>query len=244
MQGIYRILNLITNMWYVGSASDIGKRWKDHKRDLRNGNANPYLQNAFNKYGAENFILEILMEVKGSREEVFAKEQEYLDEWMSTGQLYNLSSMARGSTLSGKNNGMYGKLHTEEWKRGQSKRSSGENNYWYGKDRSGKNNPFYGKHHTEKSCIKIGKGIAKPYSAFYNIKTSVFIPAGINLKEMCRKKDLDYTIMSKLKTGSTKRSHSGWSIMAENEICIEGILKESVRGGALYEDSTFCVGLV
>lgn len=39
----------------------------------------------------------------------------------------------------GKNNPMYGRHHSEEWKRTRSKQMSG------------KNNPFYGKHHTRKT---------------------------------------------------------------------------------------------
>ncbi len=114
MQGIYRILNLVTDKWYVGSAKNIGKRWKDHKRNLRKGTANPYLQNSFNKYGAENFILEILREVKGNHKELLAIEQEYLDEWMPTGQLYNLSSMASCCCLFGEDHPRFGKPVSEE----------------------------------------------------------------------------------------------------------------------------------
>ncbi len=101
MQGIYRILNLVTEKWYVGSAQNIGKRWATHRKSLRNNNNSPYLQNAFNKYGAKHFILEMLEEVKGSRKDIFDREQEYLDKWMPTGQLYNVSSIAGGGRCRG-----------------------------------------------------------------------------------------------------------------------------------------------
>ncbi len=114
MQGIYRILNLVTEKWYVGSAKDIGKRWKDHKGDLRGNRNSIYLQRAFNKYGASNFILEVLEEVKGSRKDLLAVEQKYLDKWLPTGQLYNLSSMATCCCLFGENHPRFGKPTSEE----------------------------------------------------------------------------------------------------------------------------------
>ena len=38
-----------------------------------------------------------------------------------------------------------------------SKQSSGENNYWYGKDRSGELNPMFGREQTEETKAKIGE---------------------------------------------------------------------------------------
>ena len=101
-------------MWYVGSAQNIKKRWAGHKKDLKNNISSPYLQNAFNKYGAKNFVLEILREVKGGREEAFDREQMYLDEWIPTGQLYNISTMVTNSCLFGEDHPRFGKLASEE----------------------------------------------------------------------------------------------------------------------------------
>ena len=54
--GIYKITNLITNLFYIGHAKDIELRWKSHESTLnRNIHDNSYLQAAWNKYGAENF---------------------------------------------------------------------------------------------------------------------------------------------------------------------------------------------
>ena len=54
--GIYCIENLINQNKYIGQSNDIYTRWKEHKFELnKNTHHNRYLQNAWNKYGKENF---------------------------------------------------------------------------------------------------------------------------------------------------------------------------------------------
>lgn len=54
--GVYLIRNTVSGREYVGSSADIDKRWSGHKSDLRRGvHANRYLQNAWNKYGADQY---------------------------------------------------------------------------------------------------------------------------------------------------------------------------------------------
>lgn len=61
IQGIYKITNIINNKIYIGSSTDIKKRWHGHKYDLRkNKHCNTHLQNAWNKYGEDNFKFEII----------------------------------------------------------------------------------------------------------------------------------------------------------------------------------------
>ena len=63
--GIYQIRNCITNKIYVGSTNNVRKRWNEHELLLgKNVHANRHLQSAYNKYCSENFIFEILEEVK------------------------------------------------------------------------------------------------------------------------------------------------------------------------------------
>ena len=55
--GIYVIENLLDKKKYIGSAKNIDKRWYQHKYTLnKNMHDNSYLQNAWNKYGKNNFI--------------------------------------------------------------------------------------------------------------------------------------------------------------------------------------------
>ena len=59
--GIYKIVNLITGKYYVGSTKSFETRKTCHFSRLRNNNhTNKHLQNAYNKYGADNFKFEIV----------------------------------------------------------------------------------------------------------------------------------------------------------------------------------------
>jgi len=59
--GIYRITCTVTGKFYIGSAIDLNKRWRDHFTQLRhNIHKNPKLQAAWNKYGEQSFIFEVL----------------------------------------------------------------------------------------------------------------------------------------------------------------------------------------
>lgn len=59
--GIYEIINVINNRRYIGQSTNINARFRSHKNKLRkNQHRNPYLQNAWNKYGEQNFIFNII----------------------------------------------------------------------------------------------------------------------------------------------------------------------------------------
>lgn len=77
--GIYKILNIVNNDFYLGSTNCFYKRKYQHFNFLNKGShPNIHLQRAFNKYGKENFIFErfeIIDEVKN----LIIKEQYYLD---------------------------------------------------------------------------------------------------------------------------------------------------------------------
>lgn len=62
--GIYKILNKTTGKFYIGSSRYIKQRWGMHKADLnKNKHDNDYLQNAWNKYGENDFEFIILEQV-------------------------------------------------------------------------------------------------------------------------------------------------------------------------------------
>lgn len=59
--GIYEIKNINTGKVYIGQSKDIMIRWRDHITRLKKQkHENQYLQNAWNKYGAEAFTFSIL----------------------------------------------------------------------------------------------------------------------------------------------------------------------------------------
>lgn len=59
--GIYKIVNVINNKIYVGSAVNLVGRKHTHFSLLRNNkHPNKHIQSAFNKYGSQNFYFEII----------------------------------------------------------------------------------------------------------------------------------------------------------------------------------------
>ena len=66
---IYRILNIVNQKIYVGSAICFITRRYKHLHELRhNKHSNSKLQRAYNKYGEENFIFEILEKVENKND--------------------------------------------------------------------------------------------------------------------------------------------------------------------------------
>jgi group I intron endonuclease len=60
--GIYKIENKVTGDFYIGQASFFHKRRNEHWSRLdRNVHANKHLQNAWNKYGKDNFYFSVLL---------------------------------------------------------------------------------------------------------------------------------------------------------------------------------------
>ena len=74
--GIYAIRNRRNGKLYVGSASNISKRWSRHRKDLREGtHKNKHLQAAFNYYGEDAFDF-IVLELT---DDLIRREQYWID---------------------------------------------------------------------------------------------------------------------------------------------------------------------
>jgi group I intron endonuclease len=59
---IYKLINLQSNNIYVGQTIDyVGRRYAHYNSLKKNKHSNEHLQNAYNKYGKENFVFEILL---------------------------------------------------------------------------------------------------------------------------------------------------------------------------------------
>lgn len=178
--GIYRILNTITNQCYYGSSKEISKRLTRHKNELtKNKHHNQYLQRAFNKYGENSFVFEIVEYCCETK--LLDIEQKYLD----LPNTYNIGKTAMGGDNISKNPNRdiivenirnsvinrYDNMTVEERKEKYGK--FGENNpNWKGgisknyckcgleisvnaiscnvcRDRTGVKNPFYNKTHSD-----------------------------------------------------------------------------------------------
>lgn len=76
--GVYKITNKINDKFYIGSSNNVEHRWYQHKIQLRAGeHPNAHLQHAWNLYGEDNFIFEIIE--RCLPEIQFEREQHYLD---------------------------------------------------------------------------------------------------------------------------------------------------------------------
>lgn len=78
ISGIYKITNIITKKFYIGSSSDIHQRWNEHRSLLnRKVHSNKKFIHAWHKYGIDNFMFEIIEIV--DEEKLLEIEQKYLD---------------------------------------------------------------------------------------------------------------------------------------------------------------------
>lgn len=164
--GVYKIICLSNNKIYIGSSNNIFKRWNEHIWELNNHkHDNKHLQDAWDKYGEENFKFEIIEEC--NKDIKLKREQYYLD-------LYKSYNRDIGFNIS-KNSiaPMAGRHHTEEAKRKFSETRKGENHPFYGRHHTeetkrklseinkgkhvGENNTFYGRHHSEETKKKISE---------------------------------------------------------------------------------------
>ena len=98
--GIYKIRNKLNNKCYIGCSYNIEKRFYEHKRTLNKGKHHSLIfQRAWDKYGEDNFELEIILEC--NRENLKNEEQKFLN----TKPEYNRERTSNG-----------GLIHTEKTK--------------------------------------------------------------------------------------------------------------------------------
>lgn len=126
-QGIYKIINVINNKFYVGSAVDFTARKRRHWWALRSQrHANKHLQAAWNKYGEQSFTFIIVEELEVGTD-ILAAETVWLKEHVGKEYCYNIGTeaIAFQTGMSGSKNAMWGKTfsHTDEAKARISKAS-------------------------------------------------------------------------------------------------------------------------
>jgi group I intron endonuclease len=127
---IYIIRNNVNNKIYVGSTNDLNRRLRNHKFLLEAGkHHSKHLQNAYNKYGKENFLFEVYKKV--NENELLIEEQKVLDYLRPFGKNgYNIAEIA-GSP-------MKGKTHTDKVKAILREKLSGNKHPHFGKEVSEK----------------------------------------------------------------------------------------------------------
>jgi group I intron endonuclease len=115
-RGIYKIINVINNKFYVGSAVDLKRRKARHFSELRNGrHNNRHLQAAWGKYGEQAFVF-VVVEQLATDADLLAAENVWLKEHVGEDYCYNIGVDATAPMLgkSGKLSPTWGYKHTPE----------------------------------------------------------------------------------------------------------------------------------
>ncbi len=117
LSGIYCIENIINGMRYIGKTVDLINRFCGHRSELnKNKHPNSYLQNAWNKYGEENFRFYVLEYAE--REKLADLEKLYIS-------LYKTNNRKYGYNLTDGGEGTLGLIFTEEHRRKLSEKRKG-----------------------------------------------------------------------------------------------------------------------
>lgn len=180
LSGIYKIENLVNGKFYIGQAVDLNRRKSRHFYLLKKGNHyNSYLQNAFIKYGKENFEFKIILYCE--IEKLTYYEQKLVDLYSPE---YNMCNECVDSKLGvshseetrmkmsvsrrGDKNPNFGKKTSQEIKDKMSKSNSGINSVFFGKKRPDSTRKLMSENHPD--CSKEKGHTFKKYEDVLLIK--------------------------------------------------------------------------
>lgn len=98
--GVYKIYCKTSKKSYYGSSKNLYKRIVDHRRELRkNIHCNLKLQNAWNKYGEDSFVVTVveILQVKDQRQ-LRDRETYYIQKYKTHIRGYNICSIGSGTS--------------------------------------------------------------------------------------------------------------------------------------------------
>lgn len=169
---IYKITNLVNGKFYIG------KHITDDLEDNYWGSGLA-IHRAIDKYGIENFVFTVLIDLKNEEEMNLLEELVVNEDFIKRDDIYNMKVGGIGGWLpkKGENNPMHSRRvqdfmsleEVEQWKANISRAVSGEKNGMYGKRHSdasrkkmseamrGENHPMYGKHPSEATRKKLSE---------------------------------------------------------------------------------------
>lgn len=167
---IYKIRNVVNQKFYVGSTTNMKERARTHRNRLRRGKHHAaHLQAAWNKYGEECFVFEVVEEVP-TVELLRPVEDRWLAEFVGEECCYN-KSLYSDTPMRGirtEDHPCFGKIVTEETRGAISTSLKA----FYAENPE--NHPRAGKTHTEETRAKIS---AKIQAAIAEGRGGKFIPS-------------------------------------------------------------------
>lgn len=107
---IYKITNLINGKIYIG-------KHKCNKLDDNYFGSGKCLQQAINKYGIENFIFHLEIDLTNQTEMDLLEEYVVNEDFLKRDDVYNISRGGKNPCMYGKDNPFYGKTHTDKFKK-------------------------------------------------------------------------------------------------------------------------------
>lgn len=126
-QGIYKIINVVNDKFYIGSAVNLRKRKARHFSELRTGkHKNRHLLAAWNKYGEQAFVF-VVVEPVEDRAQLLEAENRWLKQHVGKDYCYNIGTDATAPMLgvSGELSPTWGYQHTDDAKANIGKHSRG-----------------------------------------------------------------------------------------------------------------------
>lgn len=183
--GIYKIINVVNNKFYVGSSVDLRKRKSKHFSELRhNKHNNKHLQRAWDKYGEASFVF-VVVEELDREHDLLAAENIWLKPHVGKNYCYNIGRDATAPSLglSGELSPTWGRKRTPEelvaqsWEGKKHKEESKEKirTFLIGKPKSaevrakisatlsGAGNPNFGKPRSKEFVDKVSKAVTVVY---------------------------------------------------------------------------------
>lgn len=169
-QFIYKIINLTSGKFYVGSTTNTRERFRTHRKKLRLGKHHcAHLQAAWSKYGEDSFVFHIVETVPAECD-LQQAEDIWLTQHVGKGYCYN-HGMRSGAPWRGvpkEKHPRFGKPRTAEEK----KLISDNLKAYYAEDIA--NHPRFGKPHSDETKAKIS---AKVQTALAEGRGGKFIPS-------------------------------------------------------------------
>lgn len=227
-QGIYKIINVVNNKFYIGSAVSFRKRKTRHFSELRNNkHNNRHLQAAWRKYGEQAFVFVVVEEVE-DRAMLLDAENRWLKDHVGKDYCYNIGVDATAPTLgmSGELSPTWGRKRTSEELAAQSwvgrkhtiesrekirqhligKPKSAEVRAKISATLSGAGNPNYGKPRSDDFKAKVSKAI----EAVSPTGEVTLFPSIVALREAFGLKPPTVNRAVKSENALTRGPYKGW----------------------------------